>query len=107
MGELVSLLPIVAIFAIFYLLMIRPAQRRQKAMREMQGGLSVGDEVLLQSGLFGTIRRFEDNLVFLEIAPGVEVTAIRPAIAGLAKDARPRPVEEATETESFDPDGDR
>lgn len=110
MGEtLVSLLPIIAIFAIFYLLMIRPASKRQKAMREMQNNLEVGERVLTQSGMFGTIVRFEDDLVIVEIAPGVEVTVIRPAIAGLAKDAlagRPD-ASRRIENETSEQDGDR
>jgi len=108
MGEtLVSLVPIIAIFAIFYLLMIRPASKRQKAMREMQSSLAIGDEVLTQSGIFGTITRFDDDLVILAIAPGVEVTVIRPAIAGLARDARPGRAEAAPEADSAEQDGDR
>lgn len=84
MGELVSLLPIIAIFAIFYLLMIRPASKRQKALREMQRSLEVGDRVLTQSGIVGVIQTFEGDLVRLQIADGVVVTVIRPAVAGLA-----------------------
>lgn len=108
MGEsLVSLLPIIAIFAIFYLLMIRPASKRQKAMRDMQSNLQVGEKVLTQAGIFATILRFEDDLVILEIAPGVEVTVIRPAIAGLAKDALPARAESDVDSEAVDRDGDR
>ena len=109
MGEsLVSLVPIIAIFAIFYLLMIRPASKRQKAMREMQSNLQVGERVLTQSGFLATITGFQEDLVVLEIAPGVEVTVIRAAIGGLAKDAVPAGTTEIEpEVDAADRDGDR
>ena len=109
MGEsLVSLVPIIAIFAIFYLLMIRPASKRQKAMREMQSNLQLGDRVLTQSGFLATITGFQDDLVVLEIAPGVEFTVSRPAIGGRAKDAVPGgAVEAEPEVDVADRDGDR
>ncbi len=87
MGEtLVSLLPIVAIGLIFWLLIIRPTQRRQKALAQVQRDLSIGDEVLTQAGMVGTVRHLVDDKVGLEVAPGVVVTVVRPAVAGLLRD---------------------
>ena len=50
--ELASLLPIVGIALLFWLLLIRPAQRRQRETRQMQSSLEVGDEVMLTSGIY-------------------------------------------------------
>lgn len=87
MGEtLVSLLPIVAIAAIFWLLIIRPTQRRQKALAEVQRGLSVGDQVLTQAGIVGTVHHLQDDRVGLEVSDGVVITVVRPAIAGVLRD---------------------
>ena len=59
MKELVSLLPYVAILAIMWLLFLRPAQRRNRELRAMQRSLSVGEEILLTSGIFGTVAALE------------------------------------------------
>jgi len=83
-----SLLPILAIFAIFYLLIIRPAKRRQQSVDRMQSTVAVGTEVATSGGLFGTIVSEEgDDRLRLEIAPGVVVTIARRAVAGVVEDA--------------------
>ena len=56
MSQLAQLLPLVGIALIFWLLIIRPAQRRQKALSRMQSSLSVGDEVMLTSGIYAVLR---------------------------------------------------
>ena len=72
MHELASFLPLVAIALLFWLLVIRPASRRQKARRPAAGrALSVGDEVMLTSGIFGTVRRCSTTASAVEIAAGV------------------------------------
>ena len=80
MKELASLLPFVGIALLFWLLMIRPAQRRQRAVRQMQSSLAVGDEVMLTSGMFGVLRSLDDDRVSVELAPGVVVEVVRGAI---------------------------
>src|SRR3546814_2937339 len=59
--DLLSLLPIVGIFLIFWLFVIRPASRRQKELREVQQALVVGDEVITNSGFFGVIDSFDGD----------------------------------------------
>ena len=78
--ELASLLPFVGIALLFWLLMIRPAQRRQREVRQMQSSLEVGDEVMLTSGIYGVLRSFADDRVTVEVAPGVIVDVARGAI---------------------------
>ena len=81
MEQLASLLPIVAIALIFWLLLIRPASRRQKQLRQMQARLSPGDQVMLASGIFGTVTAVsEGDRARLLIADGVEVEVARAAI---------------------------
>ena len=72
MSDLVSLLPILGIFLVFWLLIIRPAQRRQKALREVQRQISVGDRVITGSGIFGTIASEDGDRFGLEIADDEE-----------------------------------
>lgn len=95
MKDLLSLLPIVAIFLIFWLLVIRPASRRQKALQSVQAALNVGDDVITSSGFFGTIRRIDDDKVGLEIAEGVVITVARGAIVGQTPDAEATAADEA------------
>ena len=91
MPELVNLLPILGLVLIFWLLILRPAQKRQKEMRRLQESLTPGDEVLLGSGLIGTLRTLGDERAEIEVAPGVQVTVVRGAIV-----ARTTPTEPGT-----------
>ena len=80
MSELASLLPLVGIALLFWFLMIRPAQRRQREVRQMQSSLVVGDEVMLTSGIYGVLRSLDDERVRVELAPGVVVDVARGAV---------------------------
>lgn len=80
MKDLVSLLPLIAIAVVFWLFIIRPASRKNKEMARLQAGVSVGDAVMTTSGIIGTVSRLTDDRVFIEIAPGVEIQAVRGAI---------------------------
>ena len=71
------------IMAIFYLLMIRPAQTRQKKVNEMLKNLKTGDKVITNGGIFGTIVGLEDEAVQLRIAEQVKIKISRNAIAGM------------------------
>ena len=83
MPELVSLIPLVGIALLFWLLLIRPAQRRQKELARMQGSLKTGDEVMLTSGIFGTLRETEEDHVRVEIAEGVTIKVARGAVGSV------------------------
>lgn len=80
MKELVSLLPLLLIVAVFWLLVIRPAQRRNAEVARVQNSIGPGDQVMLSSGFFGTIRSVEDDRVRVELAAGVVVEVARGAV---------------------------
>ncbi|WP_344778078.1 preprotein translocase subunit YajC [Nocardioides panacisoli] len=80
MGDLVSLLPIIAIVVVFWLFVIAPASRRQKATTQMQSAIAVGDEVVLTSGIFGVVTGVADSHLLVQLAPGVDVKVARSAI---------------------------
>lgn len=86
MTELVSFLPLVAIAVLFWLMVIRPASRRQKNLARIQSALQPGQRVMLTSGIFGSVVSVVDDRVRVEIAPGVVVEVVRPAI-GSVEDA--------------------
>lgn len=92
MEGLVSLLPLVAIALLFWLLIIRPASRRQKDQVRMQSSLTVGDEVMLTSGIFGTITELTDDRLMVEVAPGVAVRVARGAIGSVVPTEQPEAV---------------
>jgi preprotein translocase subunit YajC len=80
-GGLLSLLPLVVIFVIFYFLLIRPQQKRAKQHKEMVQAIKKGDDVVTNGGLLGKIVDTDDNFVTVDIAKGVEVKVQRHAIA--------------------------
>jgi preprotein translocase subunit YajC len=80
---LVSLLPLVGIALLFWFLIIRPSQRRQRELGRMQSSLSVGDEVMLTSGVFGTLRSLGDDHVLVEVDDGVTLKVARGAIGSV------------------------
>ena len=67
-----SLVFLVLMVAVFYFLLIRPQQRRLKALQTLQSSLQLGDEIITSAGFFGTIRRFDGEVVTIELSPGVE-----------------------------------
>jgi preprotein translocase subunit YajC len=75
------LLPLVLMGGIFYFLLIRPQQRRQRAQRDLLGSLAIGDEVVTIGGIHGTIRELDDENATIEVAPGVQIRFLRGAIA--------------------------
>jgi preprotein translocase subunit YajC len=82
----VSFLIIVALFVLFWLLMIRPQRRRQRAQDDMISSLRVGDEIVTAGGLYGDVTAIEGDEVYVEIAEGIEVRVARRAIAGVMPD---------------------
>ena len=77
----VSLMPLVLIFAVFYFLLIRPQQKRQRVHRESIGAIVRGDKVLTGGGIFGSVVKVvDDNEVLVEIADGVRVRVSRMTI---------------------------
>jgi len=88
-GSLYQLLPFILIFVIFYFLLIRPQQKKQKQAQKdretMLKALKAGDKIVTTGGIYGTIVavREKDDTVQLRIAQSVSVEAERSAIARL------------------------
>ncbi|MFC0188041.1 preprotein translocase subunit YajC [Fictibacillus aquaticus] len=75
-----GLLPLLLMFVIFYFLLIRPQQKRQKAVREMQTNLKKGDAVVTIGGLHGTIDTIDENTVSVRSKDGSVLTFDRQAV---------------------------
>jgi preprotein translocase subunit YajC len=80
-GGLMQMLPIIAMFAVLYFLMVRPQMKKAKEHKILLEALARGDEVVTQGGLAGRITKISDNFVSIEIANNVEVQMQKPAIS--------------------------
>jgi preprotein translocase subunit YajC len=80
-SALISFLPIILIFVAMYFLMIRPAQRRARAQRELIQSVEVGDEIITIGGMYGLVRELDDESITVEVSPGTNVRLVRSAVA--------------------------
>ncbi|MFZ0639750.1 MAG: preprotein translocase subunit YajC [Candidatus Acidiferrales bacterium] len=85
---LVAILPFILILVILYVLMILPAQRRQKKLAAMISALKNGDKVITNGGIYGTVMGLDNESVQLRIAEQVKIRVARSAIAGLQPEAK-------------------
>jgi preprotein translocase subunit YajC len=80
------LIVIVAIFVLLWLLVLRPQRQRQAEQLQMQDTLHVGDEVITAGGLRGYVRKLDEEVLEVEIAPDVLVRLDRRAVAAVVRD---------------------
>jgi len=85
---LVAILPFVLILVILYVLMIMPAQRRQKKLSAMIAALKNGDKVITNGGIYGTVVGLDNESIQLRISDQVKIRVARNAIAGLQPEAK-------------------
>lgn len=76
-----QLLSLAVIAVAFYVLMIRPQQKRQKEHQALMASLTEGDRIITIGGVYGTVRTLEDSRVGIEVAEGVVVEFDRAAVA--------------------------
>ncbi len=84
-NPIVGFLPIVAMLAIMYFLLLRPQQKEARRHQEMLGALKKGDEVVTVGGLYGRILSLTDERVSLRVDEGVKVDVERAKIMRLAQ----------------------
>ena len=78
--QLMSFLPMIVIFVLFWFLLVRPQQKKMKEHKTMLEALQKGDEVVTQAGMIGRITKLDDNNVTVEVAKNVEIQVQRAAI---------------------------
>ena len=81
MAVIMQFLPIIAIFILFYFLLIRPQQKRAKEHAAAITAVKRGDTVVLSSGMIGKVTRVEEAEVNVEIAPSVNIRVVKAMIA--------------------------
>ncbi len=84
-GGFSSFIPIILMFAIFYFLLIRPQQKKQKDHRTMISNLKNGDQIITAGGLYGRITGISDTTITLEIAERVRVKVNRSNVTALSQ----------------------
>jgi len=87
LSSIAQFAPLILIFVVFYFLLIRPQQQRQKELKQALRQLKRGDRVVTAGGILATVQkvREDSNEVELEIAPNVRVTALKETISSVLK----------------------
>lgn len=78
-----SFLPIIAMVGIFYFLLIRPQQRKQKELKNLIDNLQKGDEILTTGGILGRIKSLDEHYAEIEIASNVTIKIQRTSIVNV------------------------
>ncbi len=87
LGPAVQFLPLVLIFAVFYFLLIRPQQTRQREVKASLAAIRRGDRVITAGGILATVQRVKEGSdeIEVEIAPNVRVIVLRDTISSVVK----------------------
>jgi len=80
---LIQVLPIAAIFLVFYFLVIGPASKQKRKTQQMLNSLKKGDRVVTSGGIYGTVQGVEPDVIYLKISDNVRVKVARSAITGV------------------------
>jgi len=96
MGEILALLmPLIAMALVFYFLLIRPQQKRQKAIDQMQADLKKGDKIATIGGLRGVVHSLDEDVIHINVGGGQKLTYERSAVKTVIESAE---TPETTET---------
>jgi len=79
-NAMVTFLPLLAVFVIFYFFMIRPQMKKQKEMTNYRNSLKKGDKVITTGGIYGRIYEVKDNFVMLEVGGDLRLKVDKSAL---------------------------
>ncbi len=85
-NPLMSMVPLVIVFMVFYFLMLRPQKKKMEEEKKYLNELQKGEEVYTKSGIIGKIYGLTDKVVTLEVEDGHKIKVLKAYIAGSAKD---------------------
>jgi len=77
--------PLIFLFIIFYFLLIRPQQKREKERKEMLNALGEGDQIVTVGGIFGKILDIKEDVVTLDVGDKVKIKVTKSAIGNVIK----------------------
>ncbi|WP_312474002.1 preprotein translocase subunit YajC [Neobacillus sp.] len=86
-GTMGTIIPLILMFVLFYFLLIRPQQKRQKAVQQMQRDLKKGDKVVTIGGLHGFVDSIDDSKAVIKCGDGSRLTFDRSAIREVTEDS--------------------
>ena len=89
-GGMGMMVPMLLILAIFYFMMIRPQQRKEKERRKMIEELRAGAKIVFAGGLMGTITEATEKTFKVELCPGVSVEIARSCVSGVVPEEEPK-----------------
>jgi preprotein translocase subunit YajC len=101
--DLMTFAPLVAIFVVFYFMLIRPQQKKARQHKDMLGQVKRGDRVVTGGGIIGTVSKVvNDAELQVEIAEGVRVRVLRATVTDILAKTEPRPAEAADPADKDD-----
>ena len=86
MQDFLPVVTLVGFALLLWLLLVRPQARRQRELGHMQSTLEVGDEVMLTSGVYATVRGLDEDVAQVEIADGVTIKVARGAVGQVVQE---------------------
>ncbi|KYD21849.1 preprotein translocase subunit YajC [Geobacillus stearothermophilus] len=87
-AAIANLLSIVLFFVIFYFLLIRPQQKRQRAIQQMQANLKKGDKIITIGGLHGIIDSVDEDKIIVRAGDGTRLTFDRSAVREVVAESK-------------------
>jgi preprotein translocase subunit YajC len=90
-ASFLSLAPLFLVFVVFYFLMIRPQQRRMKALQTAVSAVKKGDSVVTAGGIIGRVTKVEDSRVEVEIAPNTRVSVVKATLTEVINPTAAKP----------------
>ena len=87
-ADYISIIMIVALIAVFYFLMIRPQQKKQKEIRKFREGLQKGDNVITAGGIYGKIKEIKDTYFLISISDNTTIKIDKGSVYPSANDAK-------------------
>ena len=88
-NPIIGFVPMLFVLAVIYFLLIRPQQRAAKILRDEVNALKVGDRILTQGGIYGTVAGIKGDTVQVKIADNVKVDIAKSAITQVLKEGQP------------------
>ena len=101
MESIGAFLPLILIFGVFYILLIRPQQKKVKAHREMLNNLRRGDKIITSGGIIGTVNKVADNRELqVQVSENVEIKIAPGMVADLYTSTEPEKKQSAKENQN-------
>jgi len=79
-NPLISLLPIILVFVVFYFFMIRPQMKKQKDLNNYRNALAKGDKIITTGGIYGRVLEVKDNVVIMDVGGDIKLKVDKSAV---------------------------